>query len=175
MADVTNTLIYSSIILIVVVQLTESYGDTDLVKMSHTRRGLILLLLNLGTFSLVHAVNVFLLETGFLLALVTWFQGDELSITLLLVAYISFIVILPFLEIDGYVDHLESSVGSWSYTVYVVSSFAVMVGFPAVSVIAAYFGIFDVGQDLGIILLYAGLLGSIWVFLWQLDNEYRMN
>jgi hypothetical protein len=90
MPSVENTLVFSSILFLIVLESSSRYREEDLYQLAIQGDSPILFVLsNMGVFSIIHMLNTFLLMMGYSLVLVTYLSGDELSITLLF-SHISF-------------------------------------------------------------------------------------
>lgn len=183
MPSVENTLVFGSILFLIVFDLSGRYREEDLHRLSQVHEGRLLQCLpNIGVFSIVHTINSALLMLGYQVVFVTYLSGDDVSIFLILLTNIALLIVLPYLEIDGYEEHLSKTTPRTLFGRKVTSLRAhlffglLAVVFPMGLYLSAIVPHAFVSEPLGLLALYLFTVGVIFgpiVFLNLLKEEFR--
>lgn len=177
MPDVQNTLVFSSILFLIVFESSSRYRDEDLHSLAQgTDDYLFYILPNLGVFSIVHMLNTFLLMMGYLLVLTTFISGDELSISLLFFTYIILLIVIPYLEVQGYEEHLSKIETLSSFKTHLAFSSLIVGVFPSLLVLRTMVSSsLHLGLEVSALIAFTtGVMGGIFFFLKRLKQELRM-
>lgn len=110
MAQTPSTLLFVSVLLFIITELSGRVESTDLKTVVGQHQGSLLIFPNLGRFTIVHLLNVTILLVGYVDVLVVWLQTDESMYTTILFAILVIFFVLPILETREY-DRLLSNDG----------------------------------------------------------------
>lgn len=139
MVNVDNLLVFSSILFLIVIELSGRFRDLDLGEIARQKEGYVLFLPNLGILTYIHGLNAFLLLSGYLLALTANFSGSYVSMILLWAIYTILLVILPHLEIEDYDGLLGKSEQPTSFRIHLVFTSLVVILLPILVIIFGFF------------------------------------
>lgn len=107
--SVQTTLVFSTFVFIVVIELSSKAGIEMILERIDIDDGPVWgLFPNLGIFTYIHVLSVFLLMSTYLVIFTNFITNDNIAITLVLLSTAAILVLLPFLELEDY-DLIERS------------------------------------------------------------------
>lgn len=128
---VESTLVFMSIIILVVIELSKEVDDLDLKKIVSQSEGNLLFLPNIGRFSIIHTFNTCLIYVSYFILLVEYINTKSIIIFVLVSAVILLMMLLPLLETKVYRNHLARGSFPKSVVVHFWYTVASTIIFPA--------------------------------------------
>lgn len=173
-----DTLLFTSILLLIVVNMSFRIQDDNLKKIAVQHSGFPLNLPNLGRFSFVHFANVTLLFFGYYVIIIDILErwGDEpigVKAVILILIFVLILVLLPFFEQRSYDNLFKKGGLPFSYQIH---SACVIFGVLLLLLITASVS-FVWGSLLAVIVYMVLFLTVVFVgtglFLRELKLEYK--
>lgn len=101
---IETTLIFATLVILVVIELSSRVSTEDLSeRIDMAKRGPLWgFFPDLGIFTYIHVLNSFILAISYLVVFTNWMTNDSVAITLTLFLTALLLLLLPYLEIEGY-------------------------------------------------------------------------
>lgn len=171
----SSIIILTSVLLLVVIELSKEFHEDNLKAkaidpdLDNDWIG------NLGIFSGIHMLNFALLSMGGLWGLDAYYRTDQVILLLLVFIYLIMIVILPFLEIEAYEEHVKGDDFTASIVWHMVYLLICSIGVLIIAYSLNYNFLFrPYIAFAGIILLVFSIIVGPSHFLKVLKEEYRV-